>query len=76
MENEERDLSNLTPTRYGLFQLALGSLICLQEDYYDRGNVSTEKDAFIALPCTLYLASPKLQSYFEEDIDSRGLCEE
>ncbi|KAI1296359.1 hypothetical protein EDD11_007414 [Mortierella claussenii] len=69
MKLTERDISNLTPTRRGLYELALDSLVCFQ---HDRENVSSEKDAFVALSCTLDLAGPKLQDCFEEDILKRA----
>ncbi|KAF9110863.1 hypothetical protein BGX27_005780, partial [Mortierella sp. AM989] len=65
----ERDISNLTPIRRGLYELALDSLVCFQ---HDQENVSPEKDAFVALSCMLDLAGPKLQGYFEEDILKRA----
>ncbi|KAF9349184.1 hypothetical protein BGX26_012508 [Mortierella sp. AD094] len=69
MKVAERDISSLTPTRRGLYELAVDCLVCFQ---HDRENVSSEKDAFVALSCTLDLAGPKLQDYFEEDIIKRA----
>ncbi|KAF9103648.1 hypothetical protein BGX27_010489 [Mortierella sp. AM989] len=69
----EKDIRDLTPTRRGLYNLAMDSLIIFQ---HDQENKSIGKDAFVALSCTLDMAGPPLQDYFGEGLlgQARASC--